>query len=173
MIILFDGVFVFVCLVCFEDDVLFCVFFVCVIDDDLCLCFFQLVKYFSYEFIVCLIQFDYVCLIVLVVIDLCSGDMFGVVCLYVDVDYDCGEYGILICFDFKGYGIGWWLMMIMIEYVQWLGLNVVEGQVLCENSIMLVMCQSLGFKIWLDLDDLMVMVVMLLVQDVQVFQVLV
>jgi len=59
-------------------------------------------------------------------------------------------------------------MTIMIEYAQWLGLNIVEGQVLRENSTMLAMCQSLGFKTRLDPDDPTVMVVTLPVQSVQV-----
>ena len=34
--------------------------------------------------------------------------------------------------------------------VKWLGLDVVEGQVLRENSTMIAMCQSLGFSTRLD-----------------------
>jgi acetyltransferase len=45
---------------------------------------------------------------------------------------------------------------------------VVEGQVLRENSTMLAMCQSLGFKTKLDPDDPTVMMVTLPVQQVEV-----
>ncbi len=74
----------------------------------------------------------------------------------------------LIRSDLKGHGIGWRLMAIMIEYAKWLGLDVVEGQVLRENSTMLAMCQSLGFKTRLDPDDPTVMMVTLPVQQVEV-----
>lgn len=151
-----------------EDDALFRAFFARVTDDDLRLRFFQSVKHFSHEFIARLTQLDYARSIALVAIDPRSGDMLGAVRLHADADYDRGEYGILIRSDLKGHGIGWRLMSIMIEYAQWLGLNIIEGQVLRENSTMLAMCQSLGFKTRLDPDDSTVMVVTLPVQDVQV-----
>ena len=97
-----------------------------------------------------------------------SGEMLGAVRLHADADYHRGEYGILIRSDLKGHGIGWRLMAIMIEYAKWLGLHVVEGQVLRENSTMLAMCQSLGFKTRLDPDDPTVMMVTLPVQQVDV-----
>ena len=153
-----------------EDDALFRAFFARVTDDDLRLRFFQSVKHFSHEFIARLTQLDYARSIALVAIDPRSGDMLGAVRLHADADYDRGEYGILIRSDLKGHGIGWRLMTIMIEYAQWLGLNIIEGQVLRENSTMLAMCQSLGFKTRLDPDDPTVMVVTLPVQDVQVPQ---
>jgi acetyltransferase len=151
-----------------EDDALFRAFFARVTDDDLRLRFFQSVKHFSHEFIARLTQLDYARSIALVAIDPRSGDMLGAVRLHADADYDRGEYGILIRSDLKGHGIGWRLMTIMIEYAQWLGLNIIEGQVLRENSTMLAMCQSLGFKTRLDPDDSTVMVVTLPVQSVQV-----
>lgn len=151
-----------------EDDALFRAFFARVTDDDLRLRFFQSVKHFSHEFIARLTQLDYARSIALVAIDPRSGDMLGAVRLHADADYDRGEYGILIRSDLKGHGIGWRLMAIMIEYAQWLGLNIVEGQVLRENSTMLAMCQALGFKTKLDPDDPTVMVVTLPVQSAQV-----
>ena len=48
-------------------------------------------------------------------------------------------------------------MQIMIEYARWQGLNIVEGQVLRENTTMLAMCQSLGFKVKADPDDSTIM----------------
>ena len=48
-------------------------------------------------------------------------------------------------------------MQIMIEYARWQGLNIVEGQVLRENTTMLAMCQSLGFKVKSDPDDSTIM----------------
>ncbi|MGE8224329.1 MAG: bifunctional acetate--CoA ligase family protein/GNAT family N-acetyltransferase, partial [Stenotrophomonas sp.] len=140
-----------------EDDGLFRAFFARVTDDDLRLRFFQSVKHFSHEFIARLTQLDYARSIALVAIDPKTGEMLGAVRLHADADYNRGEYGILIRSDLKGHGIGWKLMQIMIEYAGWLGLNVVEGQVLRENSTMLAMCQSLGFKVKADPDDSTIM----------------
>lgn len=150
-----------------EDDALFRAFFARVTDEDLRLRFFQSVKHFSHEFIARLTQLDYARSIALVAIDPRNGDMLGAVRLHADADYHRGEYGILIRSDLKGHGIGWRLMSIMIEYAKWLGLDVVEGQVLRENSTMIAMCQSLGFKTRLDPDDSTVMMVTLQVQQVE------
>ena len=136
-----------------EDDALFRAFFAHVSDDDLRLRFFQSVKHFSHEFIARLTQLDYARSIALVAIDPRNGDMLGAVRLHADADYDRGEYSILIRSDLKGHGIGWKLMQIMIEYAGWQGLNMVEGQVLRENSTMLAMCRTLGFKVKADPDD--------------------
>ncbi|MEG1680132.1 MAG: GNAT family N-acetyltransferase, partial [Stenotrophomonas sp.] len=151
-----------------EDDGLFRAFFARVTDDDLRLRFFQSVKHFSHEFIARLTQLDYARSIALVAIDPKTGEMLGAVRLHADADYNRGEYGILIRSDLKGHGIGWKLMQIMIEYAGWLGLNVVEGQVLRENSTMLAMCQSLGFKVKADPDDSTIMNVTLPVGEVGV-----
>src|SRR3546814_10593157 len=66
--------------------------------------------------------------------DVCSSDLLGAVCLLADANFDRGEYGIMVRSDLKGAGIGWRLMEAMIEVAHWLGLNVIEGQVLRENS---------------------------------------
>ncbi len=148
-----------------EDDALFRAFFARVTDDDLRLRFFQSVKHFSHEFIARLTQLDYARSIALVAIDPKNGDMLGAVRLHADADYNRGEYGILIRSDLKGHGIGWKLMQIMIEYARWQGLNLVEGQVLRENTTMLAMCQSLGFKVKADPDDATIMNVTLPVNE--------
>ncbi|MET0289386.1 MAG: bifunctional acetate--CoA ligase family protein/GNAT family N-acetyltransferase [Pseudoxanthomonas sp.] len=148
-----------------EDDALFRAFFSRVTDEDLRLRFFQAVKHFSHEFIARLTQLDYARSIALVAIDPRSGQMLGAVRLHADADYDRGEYGILIRSDLKGHGIGWKLMQIMIEYAGWLGLNMVEGQVLRENRTMLDMCQTLGFKVSTDPDEPTLANVVLSVQE--------
>ena len=79
--------------------------------------------------------------------------MLGAVRLLADANYDRGEYGILVRSDLKGHGIGWKLMQIMIDYARAMGLNVIEGQVLRENSTMLAMCRHLGFSVAADSDD--------------------
>ena len=136
-----------------EDDGLFRAFFARVTDDDLRMRFFQSVKHFSHEFIARLTQLDYARSIALVALDPRSGEMLGAVRLHADAEYATGEYGILVRSDLKGYGLGWRMMKIMIEYAAWLGLSQVQGQVLRENSTMLDMCRRLGFSVRVDPDD--------------------
>jgi acetyltransferase len=76
--------------------------------------------------------------------------MLGVVRLHADVNYDSGEYAILVRSDLKGRGLGYLLMQMMIEYARAEGLKTVEGQVLSENTAMLAMCRELGFDIATD-----------------------
>ncbi|UOV03235.1 bifunctional acetate--CoA ligase family protein/GNAT family N-acetyltransferase [Pseudoxanthomonas mexicana] len=136
-----------------EDDAMFREFFTHVTDEDLRLRFFQSVRHFSHEFIARLTQLDYARSIALVAIHPQTHEMLGAVRLHADANYEKGEYGILVRSDLKGHGIGWKLMQIMIEYARWLGLEVIEGQVLRENRTMLAMCESLGFTVKLDPDD--------------------
>lgn len=136
-----------------EDDAMFREFFTHVTDEDLRLRFFQSVRHFSHEFIARLTQLDYARSIALVAIHPQTHEMLGAVRLHADANYEKGEYGILVRSDLKGHGIGWKLMQNMIEYARWLGLKVIEGQVLRENRTMLAMCESLGFTVKLDPDD--------------------
>ena len=148
-----------------EDDAMFREFFTHVSDEDLRLRFFQSVRHFSHEFIARLTQLDYARSIALVAIRPGDGRMLGAVRLLADANYDRGEYGILVRSDLKGHGIGWRLMRVMIEYAHWLGLNVVEGQVLRENRTMLEMCRQLGFEVRPDRDDPTLMDVTLPVRE--------
>ena len=136
-----------------EDEDMFRAFFERVSDEDLRLRFFSAVRHFSHEFIARLTQLDYARSIALVAIDPGSGEMLGAVRLLADANYERGEYGILVRSDLKGFGIGWQLMRIMIEYAGTIGLKLIEGQVLRENVTMLAMCQQLGFRIRPDADD--------------------
>ena len=140
-------------------------FFSRVTEEDLRLRFFQAVRHFSHEFIARLTQMDYARSIALVAIDPDNGEMLGAVRLHADADYDRGEYGILVRSDLKGQGIGWQLMQIMIEYARWLGLRVIEGQVLRENRTMLAMCQQFGFRVVPDPDDSLLVEVVLSVRE--------
>src|SRR3546814_16855033 len=69
----------------------------------------------------------------LVAIDEGNGEMLGAVRLLADANFDRGEYGIMVRSDLKGAGIGWRLMEALIAVAHWLGLNVIEGQVLRAN----------------------------------------
>ena len=147
-----------------EDEALFRAFFDKVTADDLRLRFFQAVKDFSHECIARLTQLDYARQMALAAIDPETGEMLGAVRLVSDANYDRGEYGIMVRSDLKGAGLGWQLMQVMIELAEWLGLKMIEGQVLRENTTMLSMCRNLGFNVAPDPDDMTVMLVSLPVE---------
>src|SRR3546814_500309 len=144
-----------------EDDAMFRAFFARVSAEDLRLRFFRAVRDFSHDFIARLVQLDYSRSMALVAIDEGSGEMLGAVRLLADANFDRGEYGIMVRSDLKGAGIGWRLMEAMIEVAHWLGLDVIEGQVLRENSTMLSMCRHLGFNVVADPEDATLMLVTL------------
>ncbi|MBJ6983345.1 bifunctional acetate--CoA ligase family protein/GNAT family N-acetyltransferase [Luteimonas sp. MC1750] len=144
-----------------EDDAMFRRFFEHVSADDLRLRFFRAVRDFSHDFIARLVQLDYARSMALVAIDVESGDMLGAVRLLADSDFRRGEYGIMVRSDLKGAGLGWKLMQEMIGVARWMGLEMIEGQVLRENSTMLAMCRRLGFKVVPDPDDATLMLVTL------------
>lgn len=129
--------------------------------DDLRLRFFSTVREFSHEFVARLTQLDYARSMALAAIDPATGTLLGAVRLLADADYDSGEYAIMVRSDLKGAGLGWQLMQTMIELAAWLGLRVVQGQVLRENSTMIRMCRQLGFSVVSDPDDSAVVVVSL------------
>ena len=136
-----------------DDEDMYRAFFVRATPEDLRLRFFAPVRDLSHRFIARLTQIDYARAIALVAIDPSSGEMLGVVQLHADANYDRGEYAILVRSDLKGLGLGWRLMQIIIEYARWPGLKAIQGEVLRENSTMLVMCRELGFAIAPEPDD--------------------
>lgn len=140
-----------------EDEALFREFFDRVSDEDLRLRFFSTVRHFNHEFIARLTQLDYARAIALVALGTDTGQLLGVVHLLADANFEKGEYSILVRSDLKGYGIGWQLMRMMVNYARSVGLKVVEGQVLRENATMLRMCRQLGFAVSMDPDDPVVM----------------
>jgi acetyltransferase len=136
-----------------EDEAMFREFFTHVTNDDLRLRFFSAVKDFSHAFIARLTQLDYARAMAFVAIETASGAMLGAVRLHADVNHDSAEYAILVRSDLKGKGLGWLLMLTMIDYARADGLQQVEGQVLRENPTMLAMCAKLGFHIEDDPDE--------------------
>lgn len=151
-----------------EDEELFRAFFNHISDEDLRLRFFATVRHFNHEFIARLTQLDYARAIALVAIGTDSGELLGVVHLLADANFEAGEYSILVRSDLKGYGIGWQLMRMMVEYARSVGLKTVEGQVLRENATMLKMCRQLGFSVVVDADDPAVMDVTLNVESANI-----
>jgi acetyltransferase len=76
-----------------------------------------------------------------------SGRMLGVVRLHDDDGGETGEFAIILRTRLKGHGLGWLMMKHMIANAKAKGLKTVRGQVLSENTTMLLMCEELGFYV--------------------------
>ena len=136
-----------------EDEALYGPFFQRVTDSDLRLRFFAPVKDFSHTFVARFTQLDYARAMAFIAIEEASDAMLGVVRLHANANYDAGEYAVLVRSDMKGHGLGWLLMQTMIDYAGTEGLQLIEGQVLRDNTTMLTMCRELGFAISADPQD--------------------
>lgn len=148
-----------------EDEPLYGPFFAAVTPQDLRLRFFAPVKEFGHAFIARFTQIDYARAMAFIAIDEASGGMLGVVRLHADANYERGEYAVLVRSDLKGRGLGYLLMQMIIEYARAEGIEVIEGQVLSENTAMLSMCKELGFEIASDPHDPSTCVVALVLED--------
>jgi acetyltransferase len=136
-----------------DDEPLYEAFFARVSEQDLRLRFFAPIKDFSHSFIARLTQIDYARTMAFVAIEQASGTLFGKVRLHANANYDSGEFAVLVRSDFKGRGLGWQLMKLIIDYARTEGLRTIEGQVLSSNTTMLAMCRELGFKLSMDPHD--------------------
>jgi GNAT superfamily N-acetyltransferase len=96
--------------------------------EDLRLRFFDSIREFSPQFIAGLI--DAFGVTAFVAFDEASSEMLGVVWLHFDELRETGEYAILLRSDFKGRGLGWHLMQLIIEYAKAEGLSRIDGQIL-------------------------------------------
>lgn len=121
--------------------------------EDKRLRFFATIREFNVPFITRLTQLDYDHAMALVAIDPTSHEILGVVRLHVDDNLESGEYAVLIRSDLKGQGLGWKLMELIIAFARSKGLKRIEGEVLSENTMMLMMCRELGFEIAVSPDD--------------------
>ncbi|WP_417666512.1 bifunctional acetate--CoA ligase family protein/GNAT family N-acetyltransferase [Roseibium sp.] len=136
-----------------EDEDLFKDFFEAVEPEDLRLRFFAPVRDFSHKFLARLTQLDYARAMAFAAIEPETGKLLGVVRLHADPDHRTGEYAIMVRSDLKGVGLGWALMKLIIRYARADGIETIKGEVLKENTSMLAMCQSLGFKVSTSHDD--------------------
>jgi acetyltransferase len=118
-----------------------------VTSQDLRLRFFAPIKEFTHQFIARLTQLDYARAMAFVAFDEATNEMVGVVRIHSDSIYETGEYAILLRSDLKGRGLGWALMQLMIEYAKTEGLKAISGDVLQDNTMMLKMCQEIGFEV--------------------------
>jgi acetyltransferase len=135
-----------------EDEALYRSFFESVSPEDLRLRFFAPVKEFSHTFVARLTQIDYARALALCALD-SEGVMIGGVRLIKNAEGTAGEYAILLRGDYKGQGLGWNLMKLIIEYAGQESLEAVEGQVMASNSNMLTMCEQMGFLVRDDPDE--------------------
>jgi GNAT superfamily N-acetyltransferase len=78
--------------------------------------FFDSIKEFSDQFIPKLANLDRLQGGAFVAFGEVSKETLGVVWLYRDSIDEAGEYAILLISDFKGGGLGWALMQLIIEY---------------------------------------------------------
>src|SRR3954469_4621620 len=136
-----------------EDQTLYRAFLARVSKKDLRLRFFSSMRVFTDAFVARLTQIDYARAVAFVALDRQTGELMGEARLHADANHESGEYGILIRSDLKGQGLGWELMRLLIDWARTEGLRVIEGQVLCENEIMLAMCRELGFTVSPDPTD--------------------
>ena len=74
-----------------------------------------------------------------------SGELYGVSRIVADPDYTHAEYAVIVRTDLQARGIGWALMEQLLAYARSEQLSLVEGEVLSENSEMLLMCREMGF----------------------------
>ena len=111
-------------------------------------------KEFSHKFIARFTQIDYARAMAFVALDKEQTELYGVARLAADPDYSKGEYAVMVRSDLKGTGIGWLLMRHLIRYAEREGLKELTGDVLENNARMLDMCQTLGFEITPDPEDM-------------------
>lgn len=130
-----------------EDAALYPDFIQHVTREDARLRFFSAISELSDKRIAELTRLDYERAMAFIAIDEANGTMLGVIRLHLDEDRSGGEYAVIVRSALKGHGLGWLLMQRMIEYARTIGLTRVHGQVLAENTMMLHMCEHLGFHI--------------------------
>lgn len=77
----------------------------------------------------------------------------GVVRIAIDPNHERGEYAVVVRSDLKGSGLGYLLMMAIIDYARRQSLREIYGIVLRENERMLRMAKQLGFTVHGVADD--------------------
>lgn len=82
-----------------------------------------------------------------------TTEIYGVVRLSADPDNENAEYAIIVRGDMKGRGLGYHMMQRILAYARSRGIGRVFGTVLRENTVMLRMCEELGFRVSPEPDD--------------------
>lgn len=115
--------------------------------DDVRLRFFAPMKQFGHAFAARLTQIDYDREMALVALAPGERDILGVVRLMSNPDNEAAEFAVMIRSDLKGIGLGYSLMIQILNYARDRGIGRVFGDVLIENVTMLQMAAELGFTI--------------------------
>ena len=129
-----------------EDEPLYETFFDKVTMQDRRLRLFAPTKHLTHGFLARLTQIDYAREIAFVAIARTSWELLGVVRYAADPDLQHGEFAVLVRSDLKAHGLGWRLMLQLIDYAKAENLRALTGMVLEENQGMLEMCAQMGFK---------------------------
>jgi acetyltransferase len=133
-----------------DDEALYGTFLAAVTPEDARMRFLGAMGQLSHSLIDYFTHLDYTRAMAFVALDEASGELLAVVRLHNNAANDSGEYAIVVRSDYKGRGLGWQLMQMMIAYARAKGLRTVEGKVLHENKAMLDMCRQFGFEIAID-----------------------
>ena len=125
--------------------------------EDIRLRFFAPLKQLTHEVAARMSQIDYHREMALVAVapagDRLGDAIFGVVRIAADPDNEKAEYAVMVRSDLKGLGLGYLLMNEIITYARDRGIQEIFGEVLRENTTMLLMCEELGFERHNDPDD--------------------
>jgi acetyltransferase len=122
--------------------------------------FFQVIKSITHEMLIKLCNIDYnremtiVAEIMAEIRENSSKKIIGIIGLMIDSDLKSGEFGVIIHDHYKGKGIGYKLIDVLIGIAQEKGLEEFYGIVLADNRKMLRICQKLGFTVRPFEDDL-------------------
>ncbi|MET3649201.1 bifunctional acetate--CoA ligase family protein/GNAT family N-acetyltransferase [Phyllobacterium ifriqiyense] len=140
-----------------EDVNLYPPFLVNVSQHDLRLRFLSPRQAFSDDALRRLTQLDYDRDMAFVALDKESGELAGIARLSSDPDREIAEYAVLVRTDLQGRGLGWQLLLQLINFAKAEGIRQMEGLILSDNKIMLKMCREFGFTISRDASDRSVM----------------
>ncbi|MCG8548346.1 MAG: GNAT family N-acetyltransferase, partial [Alphaproteobacteria bacterium] len=98
-------------------------------------------------------QIDYAREMAFVATEEADGGIIGVSRLAGDANNERAEFAVMVRSDWKGQGLGYALMVRLIEYARDRGLKELFGDVLAENRPMLTMCRELGFAVETTTED--------------------
>ena len=115
--------------------------------EDLRMRFFIAMKELTHQFAAKLTQIDYDREMALVAERETGDEIWGVARFFADPDNYQAEYAVTVRSDLKGRGLGYLLMVRLIEIARRHGIRELFGDVLSENDAMLEMCRKLGFGV--------------------------
>lgn len=115
--------------------------------EDLRMRFFVAMKELTHQFAAKLTQIDYDREMALVAEPETGGEIWGVARFFADPDNNQAEYAVAVRSDLKGRGLGYLLMIRLIDIARRHGIRELFGDVLNENDAMLQMCRTLGFAV--------------------------